>query len=60
MEIKSTLTNRSGQELNIIYREDKDPNEDLEGKILQAVHGFCFYKGKIVVVYAENKLPRAS
>lgn len=55
MEIKSTLTNRAGQELVIIYREDKDPNQDLEGKILQAVHGFCFYKGKIVVVYAENK-----
>src|SRR3989338_8691847 len=55
MEIKSTLTNSSGQVLDIIYYEDKDPNQDLEGKILQAVHGFCFYKDSIVVVYAENK-----
>ncbi len=55
MEIKSKLTNKSGQVLDIIYYEDKDPNQNLEGKILQAVHGFCFYKGKIVVVYAENK-----
>jgi hypothetical protein len=55
MEIKSTLTNKSGQVLDIIYYEGQDPNQNLEDKILQAVHGFCFYKGKIVVVYAENK-----
>lgn len=55
MEIKSTLTNQSGQELDVIYYEDKDPNQDLEGKILQGVHGFCFYKDKMVLVYAENK-----
>ena len=55
MEIKSTLTNQSGQELDVIYYEDKDPNQDLEGKILQGVHGFCFDKDKMVLVYAENK-----
>ena len=55
MQIKSTLTNKSGQVLDIIYYEGLDPNQDLEGKILQAVHGFCFYEGKIVIVYAENK-----
>ncbi|MEI7463434.1 MAG: NUDIX hydrolase [Candidatus Taylorbacteria bacterium] len=54
MEIKSSLINRSGQKLNLIYRED-DPLVDLEGKILQAVHAFCFYDGKLVVVYAAEK-----
>jgi len=55
MEIKSTLTNRSGQVLDVIYYEGLNPNHNLENKILQAGHGFCFYKDKIVVVYAENK-----
>ena len=55
MQIKSKLINRSGQEFDVVYQEDKDPNQDLEGKILKAVHGFCFYKNKIVVVYAQDK-----
>lgn len=55
MEIKSTLINSSGQELDIIYYEDKDPNQDLEGKMFTGVHGFCFCNGKLVIVYAENK-----
>ncbi len=32
-----------------------NPNENLEGKILQAVHGLCFYNDKLVIVYAEGK-----
>lgn len=54
MEIKSTLINRLGQTFNVIYRE-KNPLKDLDGKILQGMHAYCFYKGKLVVVYAENK-----
>lgn len=54
MEIKSSLINRSGQKLDLIYRED-DPLIDLEGKILQAVHAFCFCGDKLVVVYAAEK-----
>ena len=54
MEIKSSLINRSDQKINLIYRED-DPLVDLEGKILQAVHAFCFCDGKLVVVYAAEK-----
>ena len=54
MEIKSSLTNRSGQTLDVLYRED-DPMKDLDGKILQGVHAFCFCGEKLVVVYAENK-----
>jgi ADP-ribose pyrophosphatase YjhB (NUDIX family) len=55
VEIHSTLANKAGQVLDIIYYEDKDPNQDLEGKILSGVHGFCFCNGKLVIVYAENK-----
>jgi len=54
MEIKSTLTNRSGQVLDVIYRED-DPLKDLEDKKLTGVHGYCFYKNRLVIVYSESK-----
>ena len=54
MEIKSTLTNRSGDILDVIYRET-DPLKDLEGKVLHGVHGYCFYKDKLILVYTENK-----
>ena len=54
MEIKSTLTNRSGQVLNIVYRE-ADPLVDLGDRILQGVHAFCFYGDRLVVVYAKDK-----
>ncbi|MEK7642197.1 MAG: NUDIX hydrolase [Patescibacteria group bacterium] len=54
MEIKSTLTNRLGQILNVVYKEG-DPTLDLEDKTLQGVHAYCFYKGKMIVVYAEKK-----
>lgn len=54
MEIKSTLTNRSGQVLNIVYREG-DPLVDLGDKILQGVHAFCFCNGKLVIVYSEER-----
>ncbi len=54
MEIKSTLTNRLGQVLKVIYRES-DPLEGLEGKVLKGVHAFCFCEGKFVVVYAPSK-----
>ncbi|MFH0804052.1 MAG: NUDIX domain-containing protein [Candidatus Zambryskibacteria bacterium] len=55
MQIKSTLTNRSGQVLDYIYYEGLDPNENLEDKILQAVHGLCFCEDKLVIVYAKGK-----
>lgn len=55
MEIKSKLTNRSGQVLDVIYYEGFDPTQNLEGKILQAVHAYCFYQNKLIVVYADKK-----
>jgi ADP-ribose pyrophosphatase YjhB (NUDIX family) len=54
MQICSTLTNRLGQTLDVIYQEG-DPLLDLEGKILQGVHAFCFYGDKMVVVYSDEK-----
>lgn len=54
MEIKSTLTNRHGQVLGVLYREG-DPLENLDGKVLQGVHAYCFYDDKFVVVYADSK-----
>ena len=41
--------------LDYVYYEGVDPMQDLDGKILQAVHGFCFYGDKLVVVYANDK-----
>ncbi|MDB5266584.1 MAG: hypothetical protein JWN89_399 [Parcubacteria group bacterium] len=50
MEIKSIHVNRLGQEVEIIYKES-DPLFDMEGKLLQGVHAFCFYGDKMVVVH---------
>ena len=54
MEIKSTLTNRSGQVLDVIYQES-DPLKGLDGKMLSSVHAYCFYGDKIVVVFCDSK-----
>lgn len=55
MNIKSTFTTRTGQVFDYSYFEGLDPNENLENKILQAVHGLCFYGDRLVIVYAEDK-----
>lgn len=49
MEIKSTLINRSGQVLDVVYKEDY-PLTDLGDRILQGVHTFCFCGDKLVLV----------
>ena len=54
MELQSTLTNRSHQTLKVVYREE-NPLKDLDGKILQGVHAYCFYKDQLVIVYAKEK-----
>lgn len=53
-EIKSTYTNHHGQKFDLVYRED-DPLNNLDGKILQGVHAFCFCGGKLVIVYSAKK-----
>jgi len=54
MEIKSQLKNRSGQILNLVYR-DADSFSELGERVIFGVHGYCFYGEKLVVVYAAAK-----
>ncbi len=54
MEIKSTLTNQSGQVLGVVYK-DINSELDLGDKKIKGVHAYCFYKDKLVLVYAEKK-----
>ncbi len=54
MEIKSTLTNRSGKILEVVYR-DVESEKDFDKKKISAVHAYCFYKDKLIVVYAADK-----
>lgn len=54
MELKSSFTNRSGNVIHVVYRDD-DPTVNLGNTLLQAVHAYCFYKDKMVIVYSEAK-----
>ena len=54
MQIKSTLTNRSGQVLDVIYNDLNDESE-LGNRKINGVHAYCFYEGKLVIVYADKK-----
>lgn len=51
MEIKTQFKNKTGQVLNVVYEEGKNPLDDLEEKILQAVHAYCFCGDKFVIVF---------
>ncbi|MEI8062031.1 MAG: NUDIX hydrolase [bacterium] len=54
MQIKSTITNKSGQVFDFTYN-DIESELDLQGKKIAAVHGICFYKDKLVIVYSQKK-----
>lgn len=54
MEINSSLVNRSGQTLSTTYH-DIDSLDELNGKKVNGVHGFCFCGDKLLVVYSESK-----
>lgn len=53
MEIVSTLTNKSGQILGVVYK-DIDSELDLGEKKINGVHAYCFYEDKLVMVYSEK------
>lgn len=53
-EIKATLIGQSGIPLPYVYR-DLPSFEDLRGLSIHAVHAFCFYQGKLVIVYDAGK-----
>jgi ADP-ribose pyrophosphatase YjhB (NUDIX family) len=54
MEIRSSLTNRSGQVVEVMYR-DIDSDLDIKDKKISGVHAYCFYEDNLVVVYADSK-----
>lgn len=54
MIIHSTLTNSRKQILDVVYT-DYDTESEIAHKKIHAVHAYCFYQGKLVVVYADKK-----
>lgn len=54
MQIKSTITNSAGEILNAFFESVEDLSQ-LDGKSIHGVHGFCFCKGKLVLVYSDKK-----
>ncbi len=54
LPFKSQLKNRSGQMLDYTYSGSNDFSELKDIKV-QGVHAFCFYKGKMVVVWSDKK-----
>ena len=50
MEIESTLIDKDGDKLKVIYR-DIDSVSELEDRVVSGVHAYCFYKDKFVIVY---------
>lgn len=54
MKIKSTLKNRTGEVLNVVYNDIKS-EIDLSEKEIQGVHAYCFYGDKLVLVYSDSK-----
>jgi len=54
MKIESTLINRSGQILDLVYH-DADDEKELGDRKVSGVHAYCFYNSKLVIVYVEAK-----
>jgi len=54
MQIKSALTNRSGQAVSVVYN-DIDSELELGDKKVSCVHAYCFCGDKFVVVFDPKK-----
>jgi 8-oxo-dGTP diphosphatase len=54
MEIKSSLVTTAGEDIQVVYK-DIDSLDGLEGRLVKAVHAYCFYNDKLVIVYAKTK-----
>lgn len=54
MQIKSTITNKSGKVFNFVYKDIEDDSEIKDIKF-SGVHSICFCGDKMVVVYSEKK-----
>jgi ADP-ribose pyrophosphatase YjhB (NUDIX family) len=54
MEINSSITRSSGEEIKVSYH-DVNSKEELHGREVKVVHAYCFYNDKLVIVYAGKK-----
>ena len=54
MQIKSTLTNRSGQIFDVVYY-DTGEGFDFDEKDIRGVHAYCFCGEMLVLVYSDKK-----
>ncbi len=54
MQIKSTVTNQSGETLDVVYT-DIESELDVAHKKIQGVHAYCFYGDALVLVYSAKK-----
>lgn len=54
MYIESTIKTRALGVISVVY-EDAEAIQDLGVRTIKAVHTYCFYRGKLVVVWAEDK-----
>jgi ADP-ribose pyrophosphatase YjhB (NUDIX family) len=54
MEIRSTHTDKSGNVLEVVYK-DINSELDLAEKKVQGVHAYCFCEDKLVLVYSDKK-----
>lgn len=54
MYIESTIKTRALGVISVVY-EDAEAIQDLGVRTIKAVHAYCFYRGKLVVVWAEDK-----
>lgn len=55
MVIKSKIQKPSGEVYEVVYKDSDNALENSENTILEGVHGFCFYKESLVIVYSESK-----
>lgn len=55
MRIESNIATKTlGTNVLVIY-EDVTSAEGLDGRKIQAVHAYCFYEDKLVIVWEESK-----
>ena len=53
MKIESSFINSVGEKVPVVYQDILTP--ELGGRLVQAVHAFCFYKESFLVVFDHKK-----
>ncbi len=54
IEIHSIMKTRQSGDIPYVYR-DLDSVDEIAGKTVHGAHAFCFYEGKLVIVYGTEK-----